>query len=283
MDEAISERADQAEVHAPRRRVGADGRSLGQGPSPGCESGKRRATAAGAGYDAKLPLVIDPVISYSTYLGGSGEENVADLTVDRSGSAYVPGDTNSEDFPVTPRAFQQAYGGGDADGYVTKLNPAGTRAVYSTYLGGSGFDVAGSVRVDRDGVAHVPGITGSADFPVTSGAFQDGYGGGPTDAFLVLLNRNGSRLRFGSYLGGSGEDGSSGAGSWLDGKGNYFIPGFTDSADFPVTPGAFQTENADAFDVFLVKVDLGKGHKGSGQGPGSVTAQERGARARGRA
>jgi hypothetical protein len=104
---------------------------------------------------------------------------VADLTVDRSCSAYIPGDTNSEDFPVTPRAFQQAYGGGDADGYVTKLNPAGTRAVYSTYLGGGGFDVAGSVRVDRDGVAHVPGITGSADFPVTSGAFQDGYGAAP--------------------------------------------------------------------------------------------------------
>jgi Beta-propeller repeat len=213
---------------------------------------------------------------YSTYLGGSGEENVADLTVDRSGSAYVPGDTNSEDFPVTPRAFQQAYGGGDADGYVTKLNPAGTRAVYSTYLGGSGFDVAGSVRVDRAGVAHVPGITGSADFPVTGGAFQDGYGGGATDAFLVLLNRNGSRLRFGSYLGGSGEDGSSGAGSWLDGKGNYFIPGFTDSLDFPVTPGAFQTENAGAVDVFLVRVDLGRGHKGSGQLTAPDTAQQRG-------
>ena len=64
---------------------------------------------------------------------------------------------------------------------------------------------------------------------------------------------------FGSYLGGSGEDGSSGAGSWLDGKGDYFIPGFTDSTDFPVTPGAFQTENGGAFDVFLVKVDLGNG------------------------
>jgi hypothetical protein len=212
---------------------------------------------------------------YATYLGGSGEENVSDLTVDRSGSAYVPGFTTSQDFPVTPRAFQPSYGGGDSDGYLTKLSPSGTRAVYSTYLGGSGPDDAGSVRVDRKGVAHVPGITGSPDFPVTAGGFQDGYGGGPSDAFLVLLNRKGSRVLFGSYLGGSGEDGSSGAGSWLDGRGNYFIPGFTDSTDFPVTPGAFQTENAGAFDVFLVKVDLGTRHKGSGHRTASVTAQER--------
>jgi hypothetical protein len=211
---------------------------------------------------------------YSTYLGGSALEFVADLTVDRSGSAYIPGDTNSEDFPTTPGSFQPTFGGGDSDGYVTKLSPSGTRAVYSTYLGGTGPDAAGSVRVNRDGVAHVPGITGSADFPVTPGAFQDGYGGGPTDAFLVLLNRSGSQVKFGSYLGGSGEDGSSGAGSWLDGKGNYFIPGFTDSTDFPVTPGAFQTENGGAFDVFLVKVDLGKRHKGSGHQTASVTAQE---------
>jgi hypothetical protein len=171
---------------------------------------------------------------------------------------------------VTSGAFQTTFQGGDLDGYVTKLNPAGTRAVYSTYLGGSDFDIAGSVRVDRRGVAHVPGVTGSTDFPVTRGAFQ------PTDAFLVLLSRNGSHLQFGSYLGGSGEDGSVGAGSWLDGKGNYFIPGFTNSSNFPVTPGAFQTENAGAFDVFLVKVDLEKPHKDSGPRPASITAQQPG-------
>jgi hypothetical protein len=96
---------------------------------------------------------------------------------------------------VTSGAFQTTFRGGDLDGYVPKLNPAGTRAVYSTYLGGSDFDIAGSVRVDRRGVAHVPGVTGSTDFPVTRGAFQ------PTDAFLVLLSRNGSHLQFGSYLG----------------------------------------------------------------------------------
>jgi Beta-propeller repeat len=217
---------------------------------------------------------------YSTYLGGEGEEDVFDLTTDRSGSAYIPGLTSSADFPVTPGAFQTTFQGGDLDGYVTKLNRTGTRAVYSTYLGGSEVDIAGSVRVDRHGVAHVPGLTGSPDFPVTGGAFQADYGGGPADAFLVLLSRDGSRLRFGSFLGGSDDDGSVGAGSWLDGRGNYFIPGFTNSTDFPVTPGAYQTANAGGYDVFLVKVTLGKRHKGSGRRTASVTAQGGGSGAR---
>jgi hypothetical protein len=216
---------------------------------------------------------------YSTYLGGGGDEDVFDLTTDRSGSAYIPGLTSSADFPVTPGAFQTTFQGGDLDGYLTKLNPAGTRAVYSTYLGGSDFDITGTVRVNRDGVAHVAGITGSTDFPVTSGAIQGSYGGGPADAFLLLLSRDGSRLKFGSYLGGSGEDGSVGAGSWLDGKGHWFIPGATTSTDFPVTPGAFQTANAGGFDAFLVKVDLDKPHKGSGQRTSSVTVESSGPRA----
>ena len=97
---------------------------------------------------------------------------------------------------------------------------------------------------------------------------------------LVLLSRNGSRLRFGSYLGGSGEDASVGAGSWLDGRGNWFIPGATDSADFPVTPGAFQTANAGGCDVFLVKINREKRHTGSGQPTASDTAQAGGSGAR---
>jgi hypothetical protein len=215
---------------------------------------------------------------YSTYLGGEGDEDVFDLTTDRSGSAYIPGQTSSPDFPVTPGAFQTTFQGGDLDGYLTKLNPAGTGAIYSTYLGGSGSDQTGTVRVNRHGVAHVAGSTGSTDFPVTGGAIQGSYGGGPADAFLLLLSRDGSRLKFGSYLGGSGEDASVGAGSWLDGKGNWFIPGSTDSTDFPVTPGAFQTANAGGFDVFLVKVALDTPHKGSGERTGSVTVESSGPR-----
>jgi hypothetical protein len=202
---------------------------------------------------------VDPTAStldYATYIGGTGDEDVLDMTVDAGGNAYVPGPTTSTDFPTTPGAFQPSFQGGEGDGYVIKLNPTGASAVYSTYLGGSAFDLAGAIRVDGQGAAHVPGITASSDFPVTLDAFQPFYAGGPTDAFVAVLAANGSALLSSSFLGGSGEDGSAGAGAWLDGSGNFYVPGFTDSADFPTTEGGFQTANAGGFDVFLVKLAL---------------------------
>jgi hypothetical protein len=113
----------------------------------------------------------------------------------------------------------------------------------------------------------------SSDFPVTSNAFQPAYAGGPADAFIVILNRRGSRARFSSFLGGSGDDGSAGAGEWLDRKGNFYVPGFTDSQDFPVTRMAFQTSNAGGYDVFLVKLRL---PKGAGTLASRTTAETRG-------
>jgi hypothetical protein len=195
-------------------------------------------------------------LDYATYIGGSGDEDVLDMTIDTAGNAYVPGPTSSIDFPTTPGSFQPSFQGGDGDGYVIKLDPIGSAAVYSTYLGGSGFDLAGAIRVDGSGAAHIPGITASTNFPVTTDAFQSSYGGGPTDAFVATLAPDGSELLFSSFLGGSGEDGSAGAGAWLDDSGNFFIPGFTDSPDFLTTEGAFQTANAGGFDLFLVKLAL---------------------------
>jgi hypothetical protein len=192
-------------------------------------------------------------VHYSTYLGGSGFEDVTDMTIDRFGNAFVPGITDSEDFPVTGGAFQTTFGG-VTDGFVAKLNRRGTGLEYATYLGASDFEIAGGVRVDRKGDAHIPGITSSPDFPVTADAFQGAYGGGPADAFVVRLNRKGSRLKFSSFLGGSGDDGSAGAGEWLDDEGNFYVPGATDSPDFPVTSGAFQQTNNGGYDVFLVKI-----------------------------
>jgi hypothetical protein len=203
---------------------------------------------------------VDPTGStllYATYIGGSGDEDVLDMTADAAGNAYVPGPTTSTDFPTTPGAFQTTFQGGDGDGFVVKLDPSGSTAVYATYLGGSAFDLSGAIRVDEAGAAHVPGVTASADFPVTGDAFQPSYGGGPTDAFVAILGADGSSLVSSSFLGGSGEDGSAGSGAWLDGAGNFYVPGFTDSADFPTTDGAFQTSNAGGFDVFLVKLSLG--------------------------
>ena len=210
-------------------------------------------------------------VYYSTYLGGSGSEDVNDLTIDRSGSAYIPGPTSSTDFPVTRHAFQTSYQGGADDGYVAKLDPRGSKLEFSTYLGGSGFDVAGSVRVDAYGNAYVPGITDSPDFPVTKDAFQPSYGGGGSDAFIAKLNQRGSRLRFSSFLGGNGDDGSAGAGAWLDGHGNLFVPGFTNSTNFPVTASAYQgTYGGGPEDVFLMKLDFAcRGDEGRADPSGS--------------
>lgn len=214
---------------------------------------------------------------YSTYLGGSGHEEPRDLTVDVFGNAYVPGFTNSNDFPITSGAFQTSFAGGNWDGYVTKFNRTGSGVVYSTYLGGSGDDFAGAIRVDRLGNAYVPGQTSSTDFPTTANAFQSSYGGGNSDAFATKLNAKGAGLLFSTYLGGSGDDGSVGSGTGVDRFANVYVLGFTSSTDFPTTKGAFQPSfgggNSDAF-VTKIATDNGNDrrsivHRGP---PGSAHA-----------
>jgi len=200
------------------------------------------------------------VLVYSTYLGGSGHEEPRDLTVDVFGNAYVPGFTNSNDFPITPGAFQTSFAGGNSDGYLTKFNTSGSTVMYSTYLGGSGDDLAGAVRVDRFGNAYVPGQTSSTDFPTTANAFQSTYGGGNSDAFVTKLNRKGSGLLFSSYLGGSGDDGSVGFGTGVDGLGNMYVYGSTNSTDFPITKDAFQMQYGGGnSDNFVTKIAIGTG------------------------
>jgi large repetitive protein len=171
---------------------------------------------------------------------------------------------------VTAGAFQASFGGGPTDAWVAKLNRTGTRLVYATSLGGAGEEDVLDLTTDRSGNAYIPGLTSSADFPVTGHAFQRTFGGGPLDGYVTKLNPSGTRAVWSTYLGGSDLDL---AGSVrVDGHGVAHVPGFTDSADFPVTPGAYQTTNAGGFDVFLAKVALGKRHKGSGQRTASVTA-----------
>lgn len=149
-------------------------------------------------YDASKPLVIDPVLSYSTFLGGSDSDYGRGITVDASGDAYVVGGTSSINFPTTPGAYQtQSHGAADA--FITKLNPEGSALVYSTYLGGSSTDGAQAIAVDTSGAAYVTGYTCSSDFPTTPGAFQTIYGGGNCvwgDAFMTKLSPTGSALTY---------------------------------------------------------------------------------------
>jgi Beta-propeller repeat/Abnormal spindle-like microcephaly-assoc'd, ASPM-SPD-2-Hydin len=180
-----------------------------------------------ADYDSERPLFIDPLV-YSTYLGGSGEDNGYGIAVDSTGNAYVTGTTESTNFP-TMNPLQPKYGG-NFDAFVAKLNPSGSALVYSTYLGGGGYDVGFGIAVDSSGNAYVTGVTNSTDFP-TMNPLQPAYGGGDTDAFVAQLNATGSALVYSTYLGGSGGD--YGFGIAVDSSGNAYVTGETSSTDFP--------------------------------------------------
>ena len=207
-----------------------------------------------ASYDQSRPLVIDPVLSYSTYLGGTGIDIGNGITVDRSGNAYVVGDTTSLDFPTTAGAYDRAlsdldpfWGGGDV--FVAKLNATGTALLYTTYIGGNSYDSGRAITVDAAANAYVTGATLSADFP-TRNAFQSVYGGSLSlDAFVVKLDPTGSSLVYSTYLGGSLPE--IGYGIAVNSAGNAYVVGETDSADFPlmqpIKPAKLSFDTADAF------------------------------------
>jgi hypothetical protein len=202
-------------------------------------------------YDASLPLVIDPVLVYSTYLGGSGGDQAWAVRVDSAGSAYVAGFTTSTNFP-TANALQAANGG-NQDAFVAKLNAAGTALVYSTYLGGNGGDQARGLAIDSSGNAYVTGFTGSTNFP-TANAFQAAQGAGNSqDVFVTKINAAGSALVYSSYLGGNGAL-EFGEGIAVDSAGNAYLTGVTDSTNFP-TANPIQAAEAGGGDVFITKLN----------------------------
>jgi len=187
-------------------------------------------------YDRGSPLVIDPVIGYSTYLGGKNADFGSSIQVDSQGYAYVAGPTQSAAFPTAPGAFDTSYNGGQ-DGFISKLTPDGSALVFSTFLGGSSTDDADTIALGGSGAVYVRGITRSPDFPVTAGAFDTTFNGG-VDAYVAKLGADGSSLEFSSFLGGHGFD--SGSGIAVDSQGSAYVAGITGSPDFPTTPGAFQ-------------------------------------------
>ncbi|HXB68574.1 MAG TPA: SBBP repeat-containing protein [Candidatus Acidoferrales bacterium] len=173
---------------------------------------------------------------YSTFLGGPSDINDAlGIAVDAAGSAYVTGETGAADFPVTPGAFRTIRNGA-YDAYVTKLNPAGSALVYSTFIGGSAVDFGVRIAVDASNNAYVLGNTASPDFPTTAGAFNTVNNGG-FDLFVLKLNAAGSNLIYSTFIGGSGFD--SAGGLAIDSVGNAYVSG-AGSANYPTTPGVFQ-------------------------------------------
>jgi len=196
------------------------------------------------GYDADLPLVIDPTLVYSTYLGGSYSDHGRGIAVDASGAAYVTGETWSTDFPTeNPYQTDQDY----VDVFVTKLSSSGSSLVYSTYLGGNNLDGGCGIAVDAAGAAYVTGYTSSSDFP-TENPYQTDQGGG--DVFVTKLSSSGSSLVYSTYLGGSGFE--LGWGIAVDTAGAVYVTGFTRSSDFP-TENPYQTDQG-GDDAFVTKL-----------------------------
>ncbi|MCS7028362.1 MAG: SBBP repeat-containing protein [Bacteroidia bacterium] len=196
-------------------------------------------------------------VIYSTFLGGSEQDEGLGIAVDGNGNAYITGITASTNYDVTSGAFQTTHGGGSSiaffDAFVTKLNASGSSLVYSTYIGGSNSDQGYGIAVDANGFAYVTGYTQSTNYDVTSGVFQSTNGGG-IDVFVTKFNTAGTGLVYSTYIGGSGADwGTSIA---VDASGNAYITGHTNSNNYDVTSGAFQTTfGGGARDVFVTKLN----------------------------
>jgi uncharacterized repeat protein (TIGR01451 family) len=202
-------------------------------------------------YDRSRPLIIDPVLVYSTYLGGNGFDQGYAITVDSFGSAYVTGKTAAADFPTTSGAFQTTFSGGDAL-FIAKLNPQGTALVYSTYINGASGN---GIAVDAAGNAYVTGEASTPNFPTTSGAFQTAPFG--FDTFVTKLNATGSTLVYSARFGGNFDD--FGRAIALDAAGNAYITGWTvcraPTCTYP-TVNAFQPNYAGGNnDAFVTKIN----------------------------
>jgi len=201
-----------------------------------------------ASYTEEHPLIIDPVLVYSTYLGGSDWDWGYGIAVDGSGNVYLTGLTDSTDFP-TQAPFQPNNAGG-LDAFVTKIHPSGDTLVYSTYLGGSYLDYGYGIAVEGSGSVYLTGSTGSTDFP-TQAPLQPNNAGSE-DAFVTKISPSGDALLYSSYLGGS--DWDRGYDIAVDGSGNAYLTGPTYSTDFP-TQAPLQPNNAGEVDAFVTKIN----------------------------
>jgi hypothetical protein len=199
-------------------------------------------------YDPALPVIIDPVLVYSTYLGGENWDHGYGIAVDGSGCAYVTGNTESTDFPMQ-NPYDGSYNGGN-DVFVTKLSAAGNGLVYSTYLGGGAYEGGFSIAVDGSGCACVTGNSLSSDFPMQN-PYDGSYSVGTYDAFVTKLSAAGSSLVYSTYLGGAVNEW--GEGIAVDDAGCAYVTGYTSSPDFPMQNPYNGTRNG-YYDAFVTKL-----------------------------
>jgi hypothetical protein len=196
-----------------------------------------------ARYDATAPLVIDPTLHFSSYVGGGSGDSVNAVALGSDGAAYLAGTTDSTDFPVSGSPYQGTSGGG-TDVFVTKIAADRTLA-YSTYVGGTGSDLGNGIAIDSSGLAYVAGTTGSTDFPTAGPAYQGANAGG-TDAMVFKLSAAGDALPGSTYYGGTGND--TGSAIALASGGIPYLVGGTFSADLANADVGFPAAGAqDAF------------------------------------
>jgi hypothetical protein len=187
---------------------------------------------------------------YSTFLGASEAEDGVGIAVDGQGSAYVAGSTESPTFPTSATAFDRTFNG-DLDAFVTKLDAAGRTLTYSTFLGGTDSDDGRGIAIDSAGSAFLTGATNSPGFPTTAGAFDTRHNGAD-DAFVAKLDPAGSGLVYSTFIGDAADDVPNAIA--VNGQGNAFITGVTNSPRFPTTQGAFETGPNGGDDAFVTKL-----------------------------
>lgn len=215
-------------------------------------------------YDHDLPLIIDPTLSFSTYLGGKKTDIGWSIALDGNENVYVAGETLSKGLPGTNGVFQPKYAGGIrffGDAFVAKYGSVSNELVYLTYLGGRTDDGALGLAVDPDGYAYVTGFTDSKDFPIVptigvirsqnNGVRNNAFRLPPVDAFVAKLDTNGSALLFSTLLGGTKRD--SGVSIAVSGE-DVYVAGMTESTNFVPVPNGFQTNSGGNADVFVVKL-----------------------------
>jgi hypothetical protein len=188
---------------------------------------------------------------YSAYIGGSGDDEGWGIAVDETGNIHITGNTRSADFPHDHALQATNYGGADA--FVTKIGANGDALIFSTYLGGSGYDQGDGIAIDGAGNIGVSGHTTSKGVPFPNiNASQTTFGGGTNDGFIAKLSPDGQVFRYSTYLGGSGDEAESTLA--LDSAGNAYITGYTTSTNFPTTPNSLQRSSLGNIDAFVTKL-----------------------------